>query len=120
MAKEDVDKMMEEERRKSQLRYSRHRNIAFLVTLPIFVVFVGFLIIFIVRTGIDHYHGKGAKSLLAFYGVIIISSLVVNVVGYFLIRQTKFKNTPYEKIADLILMILTCSIITFIANYFLG
>jgi hypothetical protein len=118
LTKEDIDKMIEEERRKSQLRYSRHRDITRLVALPLFILFMGFLIIFIVRMGIDHYYEKGAKSLIAFYGAILISSLGVNVAGYLLLKRTKFNNTPYEKIADLILMILTLSIITFIVNYF--
>ncbi len=118
MTREDFDKMIEEERRKSQLRYSRYQNIVFLIALPIFILFMGLLIIFIARTGIDHYHEKGAKFLIAFYGAILISSLGVNVVGYLLIKRTKLKNTPYEKIADLILMIVTLAIITFIVNYF--
>ena len=120
MTKEDIDKMIEEERRKSQLRYSRYRDITRLVALPLFILFMGFLIIFIVRTGIDLYHEKGAKFLIAFYGAILFSSLGVNVVGYLLLKRTKLKNTPYEKIADEILMIVTLAIITFIANYFFG
>ena len=120
LTKEDIDKIIEEERRKSQLRYSRYRNITRLVALPLFILFMGLLIIFIVRMGIDQYHEKGAKFLIAFYGGILISSLGVNIVGYLLLKQTKFKNTPYEKIADLILMIVTLGIITFIANYFFG
>ena len=120
LRKEDIDKMIEEERRKSQLRYSRYRDITRLVALPLFILFMGFLIIFIVRTGIDQYHEKGAKFLIAFYGAILISSLGVNVVGYLLLKRTKLKNTPYEKIADLILVIVTLGIITLIVNYFFG
>ncbi len=120
MTKEDIDEMIEEERRKSQLRYSKIRDTTRLVALPIFILFIGVLIIFIGRTGIDHYHEKGAKSLIAFYGVILISSLGVNVIGYLLLKRTKFKNTPYKKIADLILMSVTLGIITFIVNYFFG
>ena len=120
LTKEDIDKMIEEERRKSQLRYSRCRDTTRLIALPLFILFMGFLVIFIVCTGIDQYHEKGAKFLMAFYGAILISSLGVNVVGYLLLKRTKLKNTPYEKIADLILMIVTLGIITFIVNYFFG
>jgi hypothetical protein len=120
LTKEDIDRMIEEERRKSQLRYSRYSRMTRLFALPIFVLFMGFLIIFIVRTGMGHYQEKGVKFLITFYGAILISSLGVNVGGYFLLKRTKFKNTPYEKIADLIFMIVTCGIITFIVNYFLG
>ncbi len=116
----DIDRMLEEERRKSQLRYSRYRNITLLIALPISILFMGFLIFFIVRTGIDHYHEKGSKSLIMFYGVILILSLGINVGGYRLLKRTKFKNAPYEKIADLIFAIAICAIITFVVNYFLG
>ena len=57
---------------------------------------------------------------MAFYGVILILSLGVNVGGYLLLKRTRFKNTPYEKSADLIFAIVTCGIITFVVNYFLG
>lgn len=114
-----IDRMLEEERRKSQLRYSRYKNITLLIAVPISILFMGFLIFFIVRAGIDHHHEKGAKSLIMFYGVIAILSLGVNVGGYRLLKRTKFNNTPYEKIADLIFAIATCAIITFAVNYFL-
>jgi uncharacterized membrane protein YwaF len=120
LIKEDIDKMMEEEKRKSHLRYSKYRDITRLIGLPISILFIGLLILFIARMGIGHYHEKGSQFLIAFYGAILISSLGVNVVGYLLLKRTKLKNTPYEKIADLILVIVTMGIITFIANYFFG
>ena len=111
--------MIEEERRKSQLQYSRYRGIIRLIALPLSILFMGFLIYFIVRTGIDQYYEKGAKFLITFYGAIAISTLGVYVVGYLLLKRTKLKDTPYEKIVDFILMIVTLAIIYLIANYYL-
>ena len=111
--------MIEEERRKSQLQYSRYRGIIRLIVLPLSILFMGFFIFFIVRTAIEQYHEKGVKFLIMFYGAIIILALGINVIGYLLIKRTKLKDTPYEKILYFILMIVTLALITLIANYFL-